>query len=220
MHFTRFVSLVIFVTPLVSQAALAAGFVDITTSHPGHDAISYVHQEGIVSGYPDNSYQPDRFINRVEFVKIVVGATFTPQAWDRCDPNHIYFFNDAGRDEWYSPYLCVAVQNKVIEGYSNGSFMPSLGINFVEAAKILVTADRIDQGGNLRYDRTLPEAEGEWYAPYVQYLSARKAIPIGISRLDQNVTRGDMAEMIYRLRAGITDKPSRTYEELSFVKIP
>ncbi len=34
------------------------------------------------------------------------------------------------------------------------------------------------------------------------------AIPLTIQSLDKKITRGEMAEMIYRLRAGITDLPS------------
>ncbi|MDO8468406.1 MAG: S-layer homology domain-containing protein [Candidatus Peribacter sp.] len=200
--------------PAVAAAASPQDFPDVPPNSPFYEAVHYVQSQGIVSGYPDGNFLPDRFINRAEFTKIVIGATFTPQAWQRCDPNHIYSFSDAGRNEWYSPYLCVAVQSAIINGYPNGSFMPSLGITFVEAAKILVSADRIDEGGNIRYDRSLPQVDGEWYAPFVKYLANRGAIPLVIGSLDQNITRTQMAEMIYRLRTGITDRPSRTLEDL------
>ena len=74
--------------------------------------------------------------------------------------------------------------------------------------------DHIDQGGNIRYDRSLPVVEGGWYAPYVHYLANRAAIPLTISSLDQMITRGQMAEIIFRLRTGNMDKPSRTAEVL------
>lgn len=189
-------------------------FTDVSSSHPNGEAIAYVQEKGIVSGYPDGSYQPDKYINRAEFTKIVVGATFTEKAWTLCDSNHMVSFSDAKRDAWYSPFLCVAVQHKIIGGYPNGSFAPGVGINFAEAAKIIVLGDRIDQGGNIRYDRSLPVVEGGWYTPYVHYLANRAAIPLTISSLDQMITRGQMAEIIFRLRTGNMDKPSGTAEVL------
>jgi LPXTG-site transpeptidase (sortase) family protein len=48
----------------------------------------------------------------------------------------------------------------------------------------------------------------------VEKLAELNAIPTSIASLTQKVTRGEMAEMIYRLRANVTDNPSKTYEEL------
>ena len=42
------------------QAAASGAFTDVDSSHINSDAINYVEVEGIVNGYPDGSYQPDR----------------------------------------------------------------------------------------------------------------------------------------------------------------
>jgi hypothetical protein len=57
--------------------------------------------------------------------------------------------------------------------------------------------------------------EGQpWYRDFVQALDDQNAIPLSITSLDQNITRGEMAEIMYRLKANVTTKSSRTYAEL------
>ena len=65
-------------------------------------------------------------------------------------------------------------------------------INFVEAAKIITIA----------FDLTLIEAD-IWYEPYVEALENKGAVPESIQAFDQFITRGEMSEIIYRLRAEI-----------------
>ncbi len=54
-----------------------------------------------------------------------------------------------------------------------------------------------------------------WYEGYVRGLAGQNAIPTSIVSFDHHITRGEMAEMIYRLKAGVAEKESRTYEELA-----
>ena len=69
-------------------------------------------------------------------------------------------------------------------------------MKFVEAAKML----------SLGFGLTgleLPNfgaANVEWYRPYVEFLAAQNAIPPTINDLGQPLNRGEMAELIYRLK--------------------
>ena len=45
-------------------------------------------------------------------------------------------------------------------------------------------------------------------------LIKKKAIPSSITNFQKNITRGEMAEMIYRLKEKITNKASNSYEKL------
>jgi len=196
-----------------------APFEDVQSTHANADAIFYVKAEGIVEGYADGTFKADAAINRAEFVKILVGTMelssaessacfdFSPAfETGAMDP-----FLDVSLGEWFSPYVCVARSRHVIGGYPDGSFRPAASINFVEAAKILSNAY------GLLAATTIPACEGDcpWYRDHVIALEARAAIPTSIESFDQKITRGEMAEMIYRLKANNNDKPSKTYEELA-----
>lgn len=192
-----------------------AAFTDVSASHSNYDAIKYVEGEGIVEGYDDGTFRPDITINRAEFTKIIIGARFSVSEIDGCiaketEPtNEAVFFPDVPKSAWFAKYICVAKVNNVVKGYDDGTFKPGNMINFAEASKIIANAFGAQT------------ATGEpWYKPFVTALGQSKAIPTSITSFDTNITRGEMAEMIYRLRAGITDKPSLTYDQLATLSTP
>lgn len=179
-------------------------FSDVPLSHQNVDAISFVKSQGIVSGYPDGTFRPDQTVNRAELLKILVLSIQTPNPDFHCTfKKH---FPDVDESAWYGTYLCQVLwdPDSWVEGYPDGTFRPAAPINFVEAAKILDKA----------LDFTGTEGKA-WYEQYVRQLADRQSIPLSIQRFDQLITRGEMAEMIYRLRANIQSYPSQTYEGLA-----
>jgi hypothetical protein len=189
------------------------GFTDVATSNEFSDAIFYVKSLGIVQGYADGTFKPDATINRAEFTKMLVGNV-SDQLENECIAPRIsdaltFGFSDVFANDWFARYICVAQQDGIIAGYPDGSFSPSGDVNFAEAAKMLgISVDT--------HDFTIPPSEENepWYGRFVRYLESRSAIPMSIVSFDQKITRGEMAEMIYRLRMG-GDKQTRTYDELS-----
>jgi LPXTG-site transpeptidase (sortase) family protein len=174
-----------------------ASFSDVSFTHPNYEAINYLQVQNIVSGYPGDGFRPDNPINRAEFTKIITEAYYKGQAGgSNCFP-------DVGT-EWFAKYVCFTKTLNFISGYPDGSFKPANNINFAEIAKILVNVKGI----------TVTPDPVTWYKPYVEKLAGLNAVPASISGFGQKVTRGEMAEMVYRLRTDVTDKPSKTYEEL------
>lgn len=197
------------------QTAAANIFTDVHDGDAYYDAISYLKTEGIVSGYQDGSFKPFQTINRAEFTKIIVGASGYNSAQDPSGFD-IYSlsgidFKDVKSGEWYIPYLRKAVESEIIAGYPDGTYKPAQEINFVEAAKIIVVAD----GGDFAGAGYAPE---DWFHKYVAVLEQNNAIPTSINTFDQKITRGEMAEMIYRLKTKNTNKPSMTYDLLAAPK--
>lgn len=165
-------------------------------------AINYVQNEGIVDGYPDGRYLPERAINRAEFTKIIVNSTFDEEDIENCElPSEL--FPDFDHEEWFSPYVCLAQQEGIIEGYPDGEFKPAQNINVVEAAKIIALAYGEEESS------TEP-----WYEPYMQVLDSAEALPTSLYSLSDKLTRHEMAEFIYRLQNEDHGEDSRSYEEL------
>ncbi len=197
---------------VISLRYAYAGFSDVPSSHSNADAINYVQSEGIVSGYPDGGYYPDKTINRAEFTKIIIKAEFDDSEIADCIANSTQenwsyvFFPDVPKDAWFAKYVCVAKANNVVGGYPDGTFKPADNINFAEAAKIIVNASGYQVG-----------TDPVWYKPYVQALSEDAAIPVSITSLSKAITRGDMAEIVYRIRAEIYDKDSMEFTDNELV---
>jgi len=185
--------------------AVAAGgtgpFTDVAADYVNSTAIDYLKTAGIISGYADGTYKPTDEINRAEFTKIVVGSLFTGLKGKNCFPDV--------KDGWYAPFVCKAKEEGIITGYADGNFRPEEKIKFSEAAKIIANA----LGGGVD-PAALTTSSGQWFQPYVMNLETKKDIPLSVEFFDENVTRDEMAEMIYRLKANVTSKATRTYNEI------
>jgi len=175
-------------TATTALAATAGAFVDVSVNHPNATAISYVKAQGIVSGYPDGTYRADKTINRAEFTKIVVNAAAKNSLNASCNNGSMSFI-DVPTNEWYSPFVCAAKSNGIISGNPDGTFRPNATINFAEAAKILVKAYALPLGSD----------SSVWWKPYTDALAMKNAMPSSYRKPDQLVTRGEMAEMIWRI---------------------
>lgn len=185
-------------------------FTDVSYSNPNFDAIKYLYDQGIVQGYPNGTYKPYNNITRAEFTKIAIKSKFDGTEIDNCiaqniQPNFVYvFFPDVSKNQWFAKYICVAKQEGIVKGYDDGTFKPENDINFVEAAKILVEIFDLTGG-----------TDKIWYKPYVDTLAAKNAIPDSISRFNQQITRGEMAEIMWRLMDNVTTRSSQTYMDLN-----
>lgn len=184
-------------------------FTDVPSGSPYYEGVEYLRTHNVLKGYLDGTFKPTTRINRAEFVKFVVNPLImdTNNMSDCLNANigestQTVFFSDVAKDSWYAPEVCFAKIKALIDGYPDGTYRPAANINFVEAAKIInnVFALGIEE-----------EDTGEfWYRPYVQRLSDLHAIPTSIKRFDQILTRGEMSEMVYRLKADREDKASTT----------
>lgn len=188
--FAGFIAICIF---SVTQAQTT--FPDVEENHKNYDAIEYVALEGIVNGYDDGTYRPEQLINRAEFTKIIIEST-NPQAeiGANCFPDV--------EDQWFAGYVCGARALDIINGYPDGTFRPAQNIAFVEAAKIVSIA--------FGYE---PIETSPWYKGYVENLGDENAIPLSIDSFEETITRGQLAEIIYRIKAN-PEKDSETYESL------
>jgi hypothetical protein len=211
-----FISALFVLTLFISRTNLpfaSVKFSDLSSSSPFFDSVNYVQSQGIVSGYSDGTYKPDSNVNRAEFTKIIIGTIFAEEEISGCVPNKT--FSDVHSDDWFHKYICAASNNGIIDGYSNGSFKPANYTNFAEASKIIVNA--------FGYETSEKEV---WYQPFVEKLEEFNAIPETIYSFERNITRGEMAEMIYRLEEGIQEKASSKFfsgeaelgENTTFVK--
>lgn len=170
-----------------------------------YGAIHWMYDEGIAEGEVVNemnrNFYPERAINRAEFTKLVwlSSGDRTPPPSCASAP-----FPDVPKDAWYAPYICAAKAKGIIGGYPDGTFKPAANINYAEGAKILVEAFNVETRDE---DRTTFDGESLWYKPYVLALTRQNAVAPTVETFGSLLTRGEMAEMIYRLSEG---EPSYT----------
>jgi len=172
-----------------------ADFTDVNSNHPAFLAVNYLQDQGIVEGYADGTFKPSEGLNRAEFTKIIMESQFENDALNQC--RNTGNFNDVNTNAWYRPYVCLAAQKGIIQGYPDGSFKAGNPVLFGEAAKIIV------ESFNLNTDKNLTP----WYAPYVKRLQDDRAVPSSIKGAEQALNRGEMAELIYQLIINTASTP-------------
>jgi len=151
-----------------------------------HDAVMYVYDNGMVSGYPDGSYKPNKVINRAELLKIIIEANYDEQSFGSFASESC--FSDVKPGLWYTKYVCFAKMQGIVKGYSDKTFKPAQEINFVEALKIATIAFGHDYKGG-----------DPWYKPTVDYAASMNIVPLDVVAFDQKFSRGQMAELISRM---------------------
>ncbi|MBU1151903.1 S-layer homology domain-containing protein [Patescibacteria group bacterium] len=179
-------------------AEKAALFGDVSSSSESYEAVKYLKDTGVVEGYDDGDFKPHRTINRAEFLKIVM------ESYGYDVSNNKNCFNDV-KDEWFAPYVCKAQTLGLIKGYDDGFYRPNREINFAEASKVVAEAFRLES------------ASGDpavWYEQYVKSLETLAAIPTSVDSLDKKITRGEMAEIVWRIKAKKKTKATNTYMKL------
>ncbi len=195
-----FFLLCVFFIPVESKAILK--FFDVPQSHENYEAIQYLAENGIITGFDDDSFRPENTISRAAFTKIVIGSQVPQEEIDTCIKSHglldspYVYFSDVPLGEWFAPYVCVAKNRGIISGFPDGTFGPEKKIAFPAVAKILAQT----------FQLPVNNTEGEWYTGYINALSKKRAIPPTITGLHYQITRSDMSELVWRLKNKVTNK--------------
>lgn len=174
-------------------------FTDVEYGSAYYYATNYLYDYGVVNGYEDGSFKPNQNINRAEFLRIVMDAASIEVDGSNC-------YSDV-KDEWFAPYVCKATElGHVVGDAGTNNFRPADPVNFAEASKIVVNVMGVTPQ---QVSEDLP-----WYASFVMTLENYGAIPATVDAFDHQVTRGEMAEMAYRIADNRTDEVSNTYENI------
>ncbi len=187
------VSAVLLNSSAFAEDVLPKSFSDVALEDENYVAIDYLRTNNIVKGYDDGTFKSENKINRAEFLKIVLEASenLNSAALEVAPHDGLTnCFKDV-KDQWFATYVCVASKEGIVKGYADGYFRPEKEINFVEAAKIVANVLELQVG---------KEAADNWYKPYVDALDGESAIPKSISGFDHKLTRGEMAELVWRIK--------------------
>lgn len=179
----------------------AADFKDVPSTHVNYKAIMDLKTRGIIGGYPDGSFKPDQVVNRVEALKIILGAAKIQVTTD--SDMGFTGLSDVDGSQWYAPYLRKAMSLGIVEGYPDATFRPTQAVNLVENLKILINAEKIDVSKlTVSADPFADASKDQWYAKFVKYAKDKMLVePDSANKIypAQGMTRAKLAETVYRL---------------------
>lgn len=170
-------------------------FTDINRTNENYEAIKYLKDNDIISGYSDGSFKPNQIVNRVEALKMLMLA-FSIQAGTANELS----FSDTDDGAWYSGTLDAAVSRGIVKGYEDGTFRPGTMVNRAEYMKMLFATNNItaDSVSVKPYDDVEVDA---WFAPYA-FLGNKMNLlsPADTFNPGNAMTRAGVAKTIYRMK--------------------
>lgn len=175
--------------------SLDVSFSDLSTGNKFYGAVKYLVKQGVVAGYPDGSFKPDKTVSRVEALKFIYEGLKEPVAAGKLP------FIDTSSSEWYAKYLYSAYKEGVAGGYEDGTFRPTNTVNTAEFYKLLFAGMKIKVDENVSVKPFDDVELDQWFAPYLSYAKELGIIDADVTMAypSKGMSRGEVAYAIYKL---------------------
>lgn len=161
-------------------------FNDVSQTHAAYKQIDKMVKKGILYGYPDGNFYPEKNITRAEMAAIIYRVT---NSGNIIDDNQENIFVDVDDEHWAKVYINAAYNNEIIVGDGNGRFRPEDNIKYEEAVKMIICA--------LGQEEKVEHIRDDWAAGYLSYAEEKK-ITDGVKiEFDKIVDRENIAIMLY-----------------------
>ena len=111
-------------------AQFVAQYSDVKINDWFTDSIMKLSSKGILTGYPDGTFKPNRSITRAEFANIVSKYIKNPKSANET-------FTDVPMNHWAKNAIAMVKAEGWITGYPDGTFRPDAPITRAEAVSIV-----------------------------------------------------------------------------------
>lgn len=129
-----------------ATVSFAKTFTDVASTASYAEAVDVLSALGIIDGYEDGSFQPDKTIKRSEAAKIIVAMNNKlATAEGRKGTTK---FNDVAADHWASGFVNVGVSDGYINGKGEGRFDPDGEVKYQEVIKMVVSCMNYNEYAN------------------------------------------------------------------------
>jgi hypothetical protein len=201
--------------PYLSYAEEGNTFKDVGGTFWAQDEINSMAQLGIVSGYSDNTFKPNKAVTREEFAALITRAFYL----DLPDGSHPSTFVDVTNSRW--SYTSVEAAKEFLTGYyppSGKAFFDPTGKATREDVAVALVKTLGYQPDDLKDERVLSRFydEGD-ISPNVRTyiaLAVENKLISGYSdwtfKPEQAVTRAESAALLYRVIKGAAGDSQQT----------
>lgn len=184
--------------PAAPASVAPKKFTDVPADYWASAPIAALSAQGILNGFPDGSFRPNKPISRVEFAEIIRKAFNQPTS------RGVLKFSDVKADSPALPAINEATQTRFMSGFPDGSFQPNRPIPRLQVWLALAT------GLNLQLkqppDQVLSRYQDADQTPKYAVNKVAAAIESGlvlndanpnVLALNQVTTRAEVAALIY-----------------------
>lgn len=169
-------------------------FTDLAGNYWARKPIEYLATLGIMGGYPDSTFRPERALTRGELAALLVKA----KGFNLTGENQ-QVFSDVPATSWVAPYVKVAVDREYVKGYPDGTFDPNKKITRAEAATVFAKFAGLYVKPKIESNVFPDVKKNHWAAPAIaagkniglyEYLAGKDFGP------NEYLTRAEAAEIL------------------------
>ena len=115
-----------------SVEGLSVSFKDVPEGYWAYDAIAWALNKGVVNGFSADEFKPNQAITREQLVAMLYRYSDNPEV-----SGELSFSDAASVCDWAVNPILWACQNKIVQGYTDGSFAPDKTASRAEMAAII-----------------------------------------------------------------------------------
>lgn len=164
------------------------------------EATKSMFEKGLMSGYPDGSFQPKGKLSRAEALAVLVKMFASEDLANF--PVDKSCFEDTPAGDWTAPLFCLGADREWVS--ASGLARPAAELSLAEGAQM------VKQAFGWEFEPMDP-----WYRGPLEALASRKAIPKSLSFVGEVLRREEWAEILWRLGEAKLELESRSFEELN-----
>jgi hypothetical protein len=185
----------VFHTVSAQEVRTVQFFSDLQKDSLVGQAAANLREAGVIQGYGDGTFQPEKPVNRAELAKFLLLAKGRNVDIKLNNGR----FPDVKEGEWYVRYVIDAADLGILSGYPGGNFKPDQTVNTAEFLKMLSKTFSLPE--NLPQDFADVKSE-DWFAPYAGNVPELDLFPDrdpSFLEPARDMTRGEVAVALYHV---------------------
>lgn len=202
--FIRILVVVLALLTEIQASVFAYDFPDVPSSHRNYDAIDYLSKKGVIAGYEDGTFCPEREITRTEFCALMARTLGYNKE------NHIVKklpFSDVAEGYWGIGFISFCYELGLINGMGDGIFAPADKVTVAQAVKMSVCAAGLEKNA-------LKIKGNKWYSGYMKVADNNGFLEYTKQEADENANRASIAQIVYNLSvSGMVEIDTEDREE-------
>ena len=189
----KILSVFITLAIMLNTVVFAAAFSDVSSESSYSEAVDVLSAFGIINGYEDGTFGPEKDVTRAEFSAMLMRA-MASSGMGSSDPSGMPF-TDLDGASWAISDIRTAYDLKIINGMTPTTFEPNNNVTYEQALKMIVCA--LNYGASAENIQQAVSSTQPWYYGYMQTAYSLKLTDGITVTPEKPAKRWEIARMIY-----------------------
>ncbi len=138
---SAYLFLLLGIVPFFSVSALTRYADDAQIAEWAWESVYSMRENGIITGFEDNTFKPNQTINRAQALTIIARTIPLLQKRELVKANpRENFFKDITPGAWYYDAVLIGIKESWVKGYPDGTMQPARTLSMAEWATMLARA--------------------------------------------------------------------------------